>query len=311
MNPKVTVLMSVYNSEDFLAEAIESILNQTFKNFEFLIINDGSKDKSESIIKKYQDPRIRLISRENKGLTYSLNEGLKLAKGEYIARQDSDDISVKIRLQKEVEFLDSHLDFGMAGSNYTIIDETGKKLVTTNIFTHHDDLKMALITCNQFGHGSVMMRKSVLEEVGGYDKAVGTVEDYDLWTRISRKSKVCNFEQPLYLWRKSDESVVHSNHALNIRQTFDQRDRNFEHFLEHRSEYKIFNWHPSGTDYRRRKATMYRDLAYLYRMRDMPLGALKMVALAVLSQPKYKRNWKYLMLSLYKPWLYRWTYVFL
>src|SRR5665647_1469233 len=122
-SPKVTVLMSVYNSESFLAEAIDSILGQTFKDFEFLIINDGSKDKSLEIIKNRakNDPRIRLISRPNKGLVKSLNEGLAKARGEYIARMDSDDISLKTRLKKEVDFLDSHPDVGMVGSNYTII----------------------------------------------------------------------------------------------------------------------------------------------------------------------------------------------
>ena len=311
--PKVTVLMSVYNSQKYLKPAIESVLSQSFKDFEFLIIDDGSRDKSKAIIEQYakKDPRIRLVSRPNKGLVVSLNEGLSKAEGEYIARMDSDDISDKSRLEKEVSCLDANPSIGMVGSNYTIIDKKGKKLVTTNVFTHHSDLKMCLITCNQFGHGSIMLRKSVLDEVGDYDASVGHVEDYDLWIRISRVSKVFNIEQPLYIWRKTEESITHSNHEAQIRQTFALRDKAFEHYLGHRREYKPFSVHVSGSDYRRRKSTMYRDLGYLYRAKDRPLGALWMIALAIIFQPNYKRNYKYLILTIYKPWFDRWTYEFL
>src|SRR3990170_6306785 len=105
MNPEITVLMSVYNGERFLREAIESILNQTYRDFEFLIINDGSTDSSREIILSYNDPRIRLIDNElNIGLTRSLNKGLRLARGKYIARQDADDISFRKRLEKQVAF---------------------------------------------------------------------------------------------------------------------------------------------------------------------------------------------------------------
>lgn len=312
-SPRVTVLLPVYNAEEFLAEAIESVLNQSFKDFEFMIINDGSKDNSLSVIKHYaeKDSRINLISRPNKGLVKTLNEGISKAKGEYIARMDSDDVSVKSRLKKEVEFLDSNPGVGMVGSNYTIIDAKGKRLVTTNVFTHHDDLKLCLITCNQFGHGSVMMRKSVLEKVGNYDGKVGHVEDYDLWQRISRVSKISNFEEPLYLWRKTEGSISNANLDLQIQQTFALRDKAFDHFLRHRNQYKVFTVHRSGTEYGKRKATMYRDLGYLYRMRDKPLGAFLMVILAILFQPNYKRNYKYLILALYKPWFHRWTFEFL
>ncbi len=115
--PRVTVLMSVYNGEKYLREAIDSILNQTFKDFEFLIIDDGSTDSSADIIRSYTDFRIRLIQNEkNIGLTRSLNKGLKLAKGEYIARMDVDDISLPIRFEKQVSFLDKYEDVKLVGS---------------------------------------------------------------------------------------------------------------------------------------------------------------------------------------------------
>ncbi len=309
--PKVTVLMSVYNSEQYLREAIDSILNQTFGDFEFLIINDGSKDKSLEIIKAYEDPRIRLISRANKGLTASLNEGIEKAKGKYIARQDSDDVSMPDRLQKEIAYLDAHPEVGLVGSNYTIMDIGGKELVTTNVFTHPQDLKLAQITCNQYGHGSVMMRTNIVRECQGYDKRVGYVEDYDLWTRISRVADIANFEEPLFKYRRNDEGITRQNLDLQIQQTFAVRDKAFLHFLKHRSKYKVLFYKPSGTEYRRRKATLYRDLAYLYRKNDKPLGALVMLFLSTILQPRNKKNYYCIQYTLYKPRFDRWEYEFL
>jgi glycosyltransferase involved in cell wall biosynthesis len=309
--PKVTVLMSVYNSEDYIREAIESVLGQTFKDFEFLIINDGSTDKSLKIIKSYKDARIRLIDRENWGLTRSLNQGLKIAKGEYIARQDSDDASVPDRLEKQVAFLDSHPNAGMIGSNYTITDLKGKPKVTTNVFTHPADLKLCQVTCNQFGHGSVMMRKRVIDKVGGYDAMVGYVEDYDLWTRISRVADIANFEEPLYLYKSNDKGVSLQNQELQIKQTFAVRDKAFKHFRSHRWQYRIYSYHPSGQDYRRRKSTLYRNLAYLYREDGSVIRAAHMLLVAIMFTPKNKRNYRLLAKTLLKPRAPSWEFEFL
>lgn len=309
--PKVTVLMSVYNSEEYLREAIDSILSQTFTDFEFLIINDGSKDDSLKIIKSYKDKRIRLVSRENKGLVASLNEGIQLARGEYLARQDSDDVSLPSRLAKEVSFLENNPDIALVGSNYTVTDIRGKKLSTTNIFLNHDDLKMTLVTCNQYGHGTIMLRKSVLDKVGLYDSSVGRVEDYDLWQRISRIAKVANLEDSLYLYRKNDQGISYSNLDLQIKETLQLRDKAFEHYLSNRKQYKLFNYSPSGKMYRDRKAIMYRDFAYLYAKKDKNIKALFMMLLATLHQPKNKRNYRYILYILYKPRFDRWVYEFL
>lgn len=312
-SPKVTVLMPVYNGQKFLKPAVESIISQTFKDFEFLIIDDGSKDKTLPIIKAYEvkDPRIVVVSRPNKGLVATLNEGLKKARGEYIARMDADDISLKSRLNTEVEYLDAHPDVGLVGSNYSIIDERGKHLIDTNVFTHPTDLKLCLVTCNQYGHGSVMIRKSILAKVGDYDKSVGHLEDYDLWIRISRVAKVANIEEPLYQWRKTPESITGANLELQIKQTFARRDREFEYFLEHKRNYRIFSYHPSGYDYRRRKSVLYRDLAYLYMKKGKSWSAIKMLILAVIFKPKVKRNYYYLVaLLVRKSWLKKWQFEF-
>ena len=311
--PRVTVLMSVYNSEQYLAEAIESILGQTFTNFEFLIINDGSRDGSLKILKAYEkkDPRIRLISRANKGLVASLNEGIEKAKGEYLARMDSDDVSVPTRLEKEAAYLDVHPSVGLVGSNYTVIDESGKHLTSTNVFTHPHDLKIAQVTCNQYGHGSIMARLELIKELGGYDVSVGHVEDYHLWTRLSRVADIANFEEPLYLYRRNSEGITQQNLALQIQQTFAVRNAAFKHFLTHRWQYKLFRWHPSGHAYRDRKAVLFRDFAYLYRQNGRRLNALLMLLCALVLQPRLRKNLRYIKHTLKNVSLDHWEYEFL
>lgn len=306
--PKVSVVMSVYNGADYLNEAIDSILKQTFTDFEFIIINDGSTDKSLNIIKGYSDPRIVIVSRPRKGLVASLNEGLVLARGMYVARQDADDISVATRLEKEVTFLDVNPEVALVGSNYKHMDAQGHLTGTvTNVFTHPDDLKSALVTCNQYGHGSAMIRKNILEQTGMYEN-VGHVEDYDLWVRISQVAQVANISEPLYVWRKNEAGITLSNQELQIKQTFAIRDKAFKHYLKHRRQYRLWNYHPSGTHYRDRKAVLYRDFAYLFLKHKRWLSAIYMLVLATLIQPRNKRNYRYLLTTIYKPRSVQWEY---
>jgi glycosyltransferase involved in cell wall biosynthesis len=297
--------MSAYNAEQYLTRSIESILHQTFADFEFLIIDDGSQDRSKEIIEAFRDPRIRLISRENKGLTASLNEGIQEAKGEYIARQDADDASLPERLEREVAFLDSRPEVGMVGTNYIIIDEEGKRLDQSRVFTHPDDLALAELLSNQFGHGSVMMRRSVLDQAGPYDPKVGIVEDYDLFCRISRVSKLANLKEPLYRWRRTGGGVTLSNQKLQIKQAFAVRDREFqEHILKDRQRYRILtSIHPRSVPpgpmyYFDKKSTVLRDLAWLYRAEGRRRESVRMMAAALLFAPWRRRNWRYLLRSL-------------
>ncbi len=310
-NPKVSVVMSVYNGETYLSRAIKSVLEQTFRDFEFIIINDGSTDGSLKIINSCKDSRIKLIDRANKGLTYSLNEGVKVAKGEYVARQDADDISVPTRLEKEVAMMEKDPQLGLVGSNYTVIDEKEKPLSTTNVFTHPDDLKLALVTCNQYGHGSTMMRKSVLDRVGPYDKSVGHVEDYDLWVRISRVAKLANIHEPLYLWRRNPTGVTYSNHDEQITQTFAIRDREFKNVLKNPSEYKFASFHPAWPGYFDKKSALYRDMAYLYKTNGRTGRAVLMQIAAIFCRPLYLRNYKRLIMLFNQNLFSRWGYEFL
>jgi len=201
-NPEVTVLMSVYNGEKYLRESIDSILNQTFKDFEFLIINDGSTDKTAEILKSYSDPRIEIMNNpKNIGLAKSLNKGLKIAKGKYIARQDADDISLFNRLEIESEFLDTHQEIGLVGTWFTVICDNGDEMINRCPNTKNALIKKTLLKKNQFAHGSVMFRKKCIEKTGFYRGEFKLSQDYDFWLRISENYKVANIPLYLHKWR--------------------------------------------------------------------------------------------------------------
>lgn len=209
--PKVSVLMSVYNTEEeFLREAIESILSQTFADFEFLIINDGSKNNAEEVILSYKDDRIRYILNEkNLGLIDSLNKGLVLAQGEYIARFDADDISLPQRLEKQVKFMDENPNVGLLGTQY----ESFPKKRISNLLTDSKLIKETLLVeSNQFGHPTVMIRKSVLDNYNlQYDKQALHVEDYKMWLEIAKVTDVANLNNVLLYYRRHSGSICSNN----------------------------------------------------------------------------------------------------
>ncbi len=209
--PFVSVVMPVYNGGQYLKAAIESILTQTFKNFELVIINDGSTDQSEDIIKTYQDERVRLISRGNKGLVDTLNEGITKARGELIARMDADDISEPTRLEEQVKFLEKYPDIGLVGTTSFIIREDGRYSHVNPVLTEDQDLRKAFLVGNMFVHGSAMVRSDVLKKSGLYRKLALHAEDYDLWVRVAEVSKVANLTNVLYRWRDNSQGVSQKN----------------------------------------------------------------------------------------------------
>lgn len=207
-NPKVTVLMSVYNGERYLREAIDSILNQTFKDFEFLIINDGSSDRTAEILQGYNTSRIKIIKNEsNIGLTKSLNKGLRIARGEYIARQDADDVSAPDRLEKEVNFLETHQDYAVVGTFVKILNEDSEVIGLLDRLTEDTQIRKFLGTDNCIAHGSTMIKKKCLLNVGFYDESIARAQDYELWLRLSEKYSLANIPEYLYMWRKHDENI--------------------------------------------------------------------------------------------------------
>lgn len=208
---KVTVLMPIYNGEKYLKEAIDSILNQTFSNFEFLIIDDGSNDETISIIKSYSDSRIRLVQNEKKlKLAATLNKGLDLALGEYIARMDCDDISLPERLDEQVAFMDNHPDVGICGTWFEFTD-FGQIIKWPE---QHDEIKAQLFYNTALGHPTVMMRTDIMRQYGlYYDVSYGYSEDYELWTRLSRVTKLANIPKVLLKYRIHHGQASYIHHG--------------------------------------------------------------------------------------------------
>lgn len=207
--PKVSVIMSVYNGERYLRDSIKSILNQTFKDFELLIVDDGSTDNTKEILKTYKDPRINIITNlENIGLTKSLNKGIHIAKGEYIARQDADDVSRYNRLEKQVNYLELNKNIALLGTAIYVIDDKGDKLEDIEYPTNYYFIRQALKRNNCFCHGSVIFKKKIFEELGGYREVFETAQDYDLWLRFSEKYEVSNLKDRLYKYRFNPSSLT-------------------------------------------------------------------------------------------------------
>lgn len=211
---EISVVMSVYNSEKWLNESISSILNQTFKNFEFIIINDGSTDSSESIIKSFAntDDRIILINQANCGLTKSLNKGISISSGRYIARIDADDISLPDRLKKQYEILESSDNLGLCYSSFFEIDSSGKQLGKSKVVSKFDQVKRNLSKgVNNIAHSSVMFRKSIFESLNGYREKLKKSQDFDLWLRMMEITVFASTnDEALVLIRRHRKSITYN-----------------------------------------------------------------------------------------------------
>lgn len=208
--PKVSVIMPVYNAEKYLKDAIESILNQTFTNFEFLIINDGSNDNSKKIIEAYNDPRIRLLNnKENSGLAKVRNKGLSEAKAEYIAWLDADDMSHPLRLKKQVKLLEDYPEIGICG---TWVKTIGAKISHKWHYpTNPDFIRCRMLFDDPLATSSVMFRKKLLIEHSlNFDLDYPPAEDYDLWERLSCCCKITNIPKILTFYR------LHGNQTSKI-----------------------------------------------------------------------------------------------
>ena len=210
--PKVTVLMPVYNAAPFLAEAMRSILDQTFQDFEFLIIDDGSTDDSAAIIGACTDSRIRLAGNgRNLGLVASLNRGLELARGEYVARMDADDISLPERLERQVRFMDAHPQVGVCGSWVRLFPE--KHAGIWKLPETFEDIRCWQFHTVGVAHPSVMLRRKFFREHAlWYDPQYRHIEDYELWGRAMQHMQFANIPQILLEYRMSSGQIC-ATHA--------------------------------------------------------------------------------------------------
>lgn len=209
MNPKISVVMSVYNGERFLQAAVDSILQQTYSDFEFIIIDDHSSDATEQILNGFSDQRIvRIKNDHNLGQTRSLNIGIRAARGEYIARMDADDISLEERFAAQVQALDSQPDLGVLGGWVQPISSTGA--MVSPAYQYDADpiyLHWMLHFYTLLPHPAVMARKSVLFEAGLYDETLHHAQDFDLWSRVSAISRVSNLQQVILLYRLHEKNM--------------------------------------------------------------------------------------------------------
>lgn len=215
--PAISVVMSVYNGERFLAPAIESVLAQDFGDFEFFILDDGSTDGSPALIQRYaqEDPRIRATLRENRGLVASLNEMIEQASAPIVARMDADDICRADRFAKQVAFLADNPDYGVVGSWTEDIDADGQPYHLTG--KEHPETHEAFLVAIENGwpllcHPAAMFRRDVVRSVGGYHRAFRHCEDYDLWLRLASVTKLGSIPERLLRYRHY-ESQVSSRHA--------------------------------------------------------------------------------------------------
>ena len=217
-NDMISVILPVYNSEKFLAAAIESILNQSYKSFELLIFNDGSTDGSAAIIEQYSDSRIVFVnSPENKGYLHWLNVGISASKGKYIARMDSDDIALPDRFELQIQFLELHPEIAIAGTGILVFDEINpeKKVITVS---SEREIRWGLIFKNMLVHPSVMMRREAITNAGLlYKQAFYGSEDYRFWTdAIKAGLRVTNLQDVLLRYREHGNNFTKKNRERQV-----------------------------------------------------------------------------------------------
>ena len=231
--PKVSVLMPVYNAELYLEDTIQSILNQSFLDFEFLIIDDKSTDSSIDIIRKYNDPRIKFFENEiNLGYVKSLNFLIDIARGKYLARQDNDDISTKDRLLIQYKFLEKNNNILMCGSNYNVF---GIRNLKSSVPIKDNQIKAYMLFNNPICHPTVMIRKTVFTSFcpGKYENSLCPSEDYALWFEISKYGKIVNLKNDLLQYRIHDNNTSHLKKNIQIDAANKIRTNIFKYLLNY------------------------------------------------------------------------------
>ena len=220
-SPKVSVIINVCNGENTIREAIESILQQSFRDFELIIVNDGSTDNTPAILNSYGEDKIKVINQENRGVPKSLNRAIRISQGEYVAHMDADDVSLPERLEKQVVFLDSHPKVGLVGSMAIELNELIDQERKISLPTTNQEIRRAMAYYVPIIHSSVMIRRSVFKDIGLYNEAYTYSEDTELWVRIASKYEVVNLQDTLIkkrihknqYFRNLDDEVRFKNEA--------------------------------------------------------------------------------------------------
>lgn len=201
-HPDVSVVIAVYNGTEFLQQAIDSVLQQSFTNFELIVVDDGSTDQTGEILRGNTDSRLRVIRNErNTGIAFSRNRGLAMARAPYLACMDADDLSSVERFSRQVAFLNDHPEIALVGSYVKIIDGNGRVGATLEVPTDPGTIASMILRVNCLAHTSVMARKSCILDVGGYDETMACALDYDLWLRMAERYKLANLPECLVNYR--------------------------------------------------------------------------------------------------------------
>lgn len=230
ISPRVSVVITAYNAEKFIHETIESVLAQTYQDFECLVIDDGSTDRTAAIVESFSDPRIRLIRLAiNKGVSHAANTGIQEAKGVYIARIDSDDLMVPERLETQVAFLDAHPEVGVCGTWFELFSDA--KRTIKRYATSNNAIRAWMLFINPIAQPSVCLRADVIkQEIGPYDPTIPSAEDLDLWMRLLPKTSFANLPHVLTRYRRHANSITQSRRELTLQYTAHARKRLFETF---------------------------------------------------------------------------------
>jgi len=217
--PRVSVVMAAHNAEATVGAAVESILAQTFGDFEFIVVDDGSSDGTWAVLHDFHDVRLRRVrNAANRGLAAALNRGIAAARGGYVARMDADDVCHPERLARQAAFLDEHPDIGLLGTAFEILDERGARLGERVRASDDETLQAQLLRWNPFCHGSVMVRRGLLRRVGGYDERFHCAQDTDLWLRLAEVCRVATLGRVLYAWRRRAGSVSVAHRGRQVEQ---------------------------------------------------------------------------------------------
>jgi len=209
--PQVSVVTSVYNGEAYLEECVDSVLNQTFQDFEYIILNNGSTDGTGRILQQYTDRRLRIIHQENLGISKSLNKGINLSNSNLIARLDADDYLMPQMLEKQINFMGKHPDIVLCGSRWLeLVGEKLSKQIVAFVETDHD-IRKSMSLFNPFSHSAVIFRKKTFITAGGYSERFKYSQDYELWLRMLAFGKTLILKEELAVVRMSEQSESHKN----------------------------------------------------------------------------------------------------
>ena len=209
--PLISMVTSVYNGEAYLKECLDSVINQTLQDFEYIILNNGSTDSTAGILARYEDPRIRIVQQENLGIARSLNKGIHMAKSDLIARLDADDVSDPNRLEKQIKFMNQHPEIVLCGSRFKVLLEKDYIDFPNHAPEENEAIRKSMSCFNPFAHSTVVFRKTAFIKSGGYSAKFKFGQDYELWSRLLDFGKAYILKDKLITVRLSEQSTSSQN----------------------------------------------------------------------------------------------------